>query len=45
LYKVRRKPWAEWLTDIVFDPPAWYVVVMILYVEDVDTHFLGGEAP
>jgi hypothetical protein len=35
----------KWLTAIVIDPPAWCGAARTLCAGDVETSFLGGEAP
>jgi hypothetical protein len=46
LYKVRRKPWGlSGSPAIVIDPPAWCGAARTLCAGDVETPFLGGEAP
>jgi hypothetical protein len=45
-YKVRRKPWGlSGSPAIVIDPPAWCGAARTLCAVDVETPFLGGEAP
>jgi hypothetical protein len=46
VYMVRRKPWGlSGSPAIVIDPPAWCGAAMTLCVGDVETPFLGEEAP
>jgi hypothetical protein len=46
LYKVCQKPWGLSVSPaIVIDPPAWCGAARTLCAEDVETPFLGGEAP
>ena len=46
LYEVRRKPWSLGGSPAnVFDPPAWCGAARTLCAGDVETPFLGGEAP
>jgi hypothetical protein len=46
VYKVHRKPWGlSGSLAIVIDPPAWCGVARTLCAGDVETPFLGGEAP
>jgi hypothetical protein len=44
--KVRRKPWGlSGSSEIVFDPPVWCGAAKTLCAGDVESPFLGGEAP
>jgi hypothetical protein len=46
LYKVRWKPWGlSGSPAIIINPPAWCGATMTLCAGDVETPFLGGEAP
>jgi hypothetical protein len=46
LYKVHWNPWGlSASTAIFFDPPAWCGVARTLCAGDMETPFLGGEAP
>jgi hypothetical protein len=46
MYKVHRKPWGlSGSPAIVFDPLTWCGVDRTLCARDVETSFLGGEAP
>jgi hypothetical protein len=46
VYKVRWKPWdLSGSLAIVIDPLAWCGAVRTLCAGDVETSFLGGEAP